>query len=167
MRLRAAAVAMLALLHGAAAQEKVVLAIEGWEHSERGGVFSFRCASAVCAKGSVVSYKQQTHRPSLTLADFERHHRGLAESNKKNAARIRDVRLHDIQERMVEGVRLFSVRREVDWADGSTTFTIDALLTGPGASYTLISDSPRLAWTTNNFEGFLPRLVDIALLERR
>ncbi len=166
MRLLAAAVVAFALVHGAAAQEKVVLAIEGWDHSERDGVSYFRCASAVCAKGSVVSYKRQTHRPSLTLADFERHHRGLADNNKKNPVRIRDVRLERIEERTVEGVRVFSLRRAVDWADGTTTFSVDALLTGPTTSYTVISDSPRMEWTVNNFEGFLPRLVDIALLQR-
>jgi hypothetical protein len=164
VRLLAAAVAMLALLHAVAAQERVVLAVEGWDHSEGNGVSYFRCASAICAKGSVVSYKRQPHRPSLSLADFERHHRGLAENNKKSATRIRDVRLEKAEERRVEGVRVFSLRRAVDWADGTTTFSVDALLTGPQTSYTVISDSPRMEWTVNNFEGFLPRLVEIALL---
>jgi predicted RNA methylase len=76
------------------------------------------------------------------------------------------VRLERIEERTVEGVRVFSLRRAVDWAAGTTTFSVDALLTGPTTSYTVISDSPRMEWTVNNFEGFLPRLVDIALLQR-
>jgi hypothetical protein len=58
----------------------------------------------VCAAGSVVSYKQQPHRTALTLAEFENHHRGLADQN-KGQGRIRDVRIKDVKERSVEGVR--------------------------------------------------------------
>ncbi len=41
---------------------------------------------------------------------------------------------------------------------------IEARLIGPQTSYTLMSSSPRLEWSTNNFEGFLPRIVDLVLL---
>src|SRR5215208_2963834 len=109
-------------------ETKVVLAIEGWRSEARDGITYFRCASRICAAGSVVSYKRQPHRPTLTLADFEAHHRGLNEHNKARS-NIRDVRL-----------------------------------IGPENSYSLVSDSPGKAWTHNNFEGFLPRLLDITLI---
>ena len=111
-----------------------------------------------------MSYKQQPHRPGLTLADFDGHHRGLIEQN-KGRSNIRDVRLVDVRERTVEGVRVMQVSREVDWASGNTTFSIEARLIGPKNSYSLVSDSPGRDWTHNNFEGFLPRLVDITLIE--
>ena len=158
-----ALLAALVLAQGAAAQTEVALAIDGWRSQARDGITYYRCASQICAAGSVVSYKKQPHRPALTLADFEGHHRGLAEHN-KGSGRIRDVRVADARERTVEGVRVMQVRREVDWADGTTTFTIESRLIGPKDSYSLVSDSPGAEWTRNNFEGFLPRLVDIALI---
>ena len=159
-----ALLAALFVADAAAGQEtKVVLAIEGWRSEARDGITYFRCASRICAAGSVVSYKRQPHRPTLTLADFEAHHRGLNEQNKARS-NIRDVRLTDVRERTVEAVRVMQVGREVDWASGNTTFSIEARLIGPQNSYSLVSDSPGREWTHNNFEGFLPRLLDITLL---
>src|SRR3712207_4314187 len=164
MKAALALLAILTLSEAAAQGTTVALAIEGWRSEARDGITYYRCASRICAAGSVVSYKKQPHRPALTLADFEGHHRGLVEHN-KGVGRIRDVRLADVRERTVEGVRVMQVRREVDWADGTTTFTIEARLIGPKNSYSVVSDSPGREWTHNNFEGFLPRLVDIALVD--
>ncbi len=80
------------------------------------------------------------------------------------AAAIRDLRIAAPQERVVEGVRVVQVRREFEWADGTRNVLIEARLIGPQKSYTLMSSSPRLEWSTNNFEGFLPRIVDLVLL---
>jgi hypothetical protein len=147
-------------MHGAAAQETIALAIEGWRQETRNEIVYYRCASPVCAAGSVVSCKQQPHRPALTLADFEKHHRGLAEQNK--GGRIRDVRIADVKQRTTAGVRVLQISREVDWADNTTTFTIESRLIGPDKSFSLVSDSPKREWTANNFEGFLRRMIDIA-----
>jgi hypothetical protein len=150
----------------AAAQETIALAIEGWrQQSGQDGVVYYRCASEICAAGSVVSYKAQPHRTALTLTDFEKHHRGLADHN-KGTGKIRDVRLTDSKERTIEGVRVLQISREVDWSDGTTTFTIESRLIGPGRSYSLVSDSPKREWTINNFEGFLRNLVQIAGIEQ-
>ncbi len=59
------------------------------------------------------------------------------------------------------------VSREVDWADNTTTFTIEARLIGPDKSFSLVSNSPKREWTANNFEGFLRRMVDIAGIKAR
>src|SRR3954447_9053133 len=159
-----ALIAALVLADVAAAQEtQVALAIDGWRSEARDGITYFRCASRICAAGSVVSYKKQPHRPTLTLAEFEAHHRGLVEHN-KGRSNVRNVRLVDVRERTVEGVRVMQVSREVDWASGNTTFSIEVRLIGPQNSYSLVSDSPGREWTHNNFEGFLPRLLDITLL---
>jgi len=163
----AAALAIVAAAGTAAAQQtKVVLAIEGWRSEARDGITYFRCASRICAAGSVVSYKQQPHRTALTLAEFENHHRGLAAQN-KGQGRIRDVRIKDVKERTVEGVRVMQVAREVDWADNTTTFTIESRLIGPDRSFSLVSDSPKREWTANNFEGFLRQMVNIAGIRGR
>jgi hypothetical protein len=160
-----ALMAALVLAEGAAAQgPAVALAINGWQSHERDGITYYRCASSICAAGSEVSYKKQPHRPALTLSDFENHHRGLVEHN-KGRSNIRDVRITDVRERTVESVRVMEVSRRVDWASGNTTYTIEARLIGPKSSYSLVSDSPGAEWTRNNFEGFLPRLVDIALID--
>jgi hypothetical protein len=162
-----ALVAVLLLGQGAAAQEAVALAIDGWRPESRpGGVVYYRCASQTCAAGSVVSYKPQPHRPAVTLADFERHHRGLAERY-KGTGRMRDVRIADPRQRTIEGVRVLEVRRQVDWADGSTTISIEARLIGNDKSFSLVSDSPKREWTLNNFEGFLRPLVAIAGIRGR
>jgi hypothetical protein len=158
--------ALLLLTHAAAAQESIALAVEGWRTETRNDIVYYRCASQVCAAGSVVSYKQQPHRTALTLAEFEKHHRGLADQN-RGQGRIRDVRIKDVKERTVAGVRVMQVAREVDWADNSTTFTIESRLIGPDRSYSLVSDSPRREWTTNNFEGFLRQMVNIAGIRSR
>lgn len=150
----------------AAAQETIALAIEGWRHELRGDVHYYRCASQICAAGSVVSTKEQPHRTAISLADFEKHHRGLVAQN-KGSGRIRDVRLTEIKERTVEGVRVMQVSREVDWDDGKTVFTIESRLIGPDRSFSLVSDSPKREWTVNNFEGFLRSLVAIAGLKGR
>jgi len=163
------AVSLLALLflaQSAAAQETIALAIEGWRQETRNDIVYYRCASQVCAAGSVVSYKPQPHRTALTLAEFENHHRGLAAQN-KGQGRIRDVRIRDVKERSVEGVRVMQVSREVDWADTTTIFTIESRLIGPDKSFSLVSDSPKREWTANNFEGFLRRMVDIAGIRSR
>ena len=160
----------LALIWGAGwpahAQEAIALAIEGWRQQERDGVVYYRCASRICAAGSVVSYKQQPHRPQLTLADFEKHHRGLVKENTGQGA-VREARVVDVKQRTVDGVRVFQVSREVDWTDNTKTFTIEARLIGPDRSFSLVSDSPGREWTANNFEGFLRRLVDIAGIRQR
>ena len=159
-------VASLFFAPSALAQETIALAIEGWSAETRDGVTYYRCASSVCAAGSTVSYKEQPHRTNISLADFEKHHRGLVEQN-KGVGRIRDVRLSDIKQRTVEGVRVMQAFREVDWADNRTVFTIEARLIGPGRSFSLVSDSPKREWTVNNFEGFLRSLVAIAGIKGR
>ena len=162
-----ALLAALFVADAAAGQEtKVVLAIEGWRSEARDGITYFRCASRICAAGSVVSYKQQPHRTALTLAEFENHHRGLANQN-KGQGRVRDVRIKEVKERSVEGVRVMQVAREVDWADNTTTFTIESRLIGPDRSFSLVSDSPKREWTLNNFEGFLRQMVNIAGIRGR
>ena len=159
-----ALLAIVILSEAAAAQgATVALAVEGWRSEARDGITYYRCASKICATGSVVSYKKQPHRPTLTLAEIEAHHRGLVEHN-RGRSNIRDARIADIRERTVEGVRVMQVSRRVDWASGNTTFSIEARLIGPQNSYSLVSDSAQRDWTHNNFEGFLPRLVDIALV---
>jgi hypothetical protein len=164
--LRTAAVAAALALAGqqsTPAQEAVALAVEGWSAQERDGVTSYRCASQICAAGSVVSYKAQPHRPALTLADFENHHRGLAK-HYAGTGNMRDVRVTEPKQRTVDGVRVLQVSRQVDWTSNNTTFTIEARLIGKERSYSLVSDSPRREWTANNFEGFLRRMVEIASL---
>jgi hypothetical protein len=157
--------ALFLVVHDAGAQETVVLAIQGWQQeSKPDGVVYYRCASQICAAGSVVSYKGQPHRTNLTLADFEKHHRGLAAQN-KGTRNIRDVRVSGVRERSVDGVRVLQVSREVDWGDNSTTFSIEARLIGKDKSFSLVSDSPGREWTANNFEGFLRSLVTIAGIE--
>jgi hypothetical protein len=158
--------ALILLTHGAVAQETIALAIEGWRTETRDEVVYYRCASRICAAGSVVSYKHQPHRTTISIADFEKHHRGLADHS-KGQGRIRDVRISDMKQRTVDGVRVLQVNREVDWADNTTTFTIEARLIGSDRSFSLVSDSARREWTANNFEGFLRRLVDIAGIKGR
>jgi hypothetical protein len=161
MRAALSLLALLLLVPGASAQETVAVAIEGWRPETRNDIVYYRCASQICAAGSVVSYKSQPHRTALTLAEFENHHKGLADRN-KGQGRIRDVRIADVKQRTIEGVRVLQVSREVDWADNTTTLTIEGRLIGSDKSFSLVSDSPRREWTNNNFEGFLRRLVDIA-----
>jgi hypothetical protein len=161
----AVAVAVAALVPSAGrAQEHVALAINGWRSSDGGdGIVAFNCASRICAAGSEVSYKRQPHRPELTLAAFEAHHRKLA-TELSGTGRVRELRVSAPRERVVEGVRVLQVRREFDWIDGTKHVLIEGRLIGPEKSYTLMSSSAELEWSTNNFEGFLPRIVDIALL---
>ena len=64
-------------------------------------------------------------------------------------------------------MRVLEVRREVDWTDNTTTFSIEARVIGPDKSFSLVSDSPKREWTANNFEGFLRSLVAIAGLKGR
>jgi hypothetical protein len=162
----ACALLLLLLAYSASAQETVALAVEGWRTETRNDIVYYRCASEICAAGSVVSYKAQPHRTALTLAEFENHHRGLAAQN-KGQGRIRDVRIKDVKERAIAGVRVMQVSREVDWADNTTTFTIESRLIGSDRSFSLVSDSPKREWTSNNFEGFLRRMVDIAGIRGR
>lgn len=146
----------------ASTQETIALAIEGWRQQTGGdGVVTYRCASRICAAGSVVSYKSQPHRTALTLADFESHHRGLVKHNSGKGS-IREARFVEAKQRTMEGVRVLQISREVAWTDNTTTFTIEARLIGPDKSFSLVSDSPKREWTANNFEGFLRRMVDIA-----
>ena len=161
----AAAIAVAALVPSTArAQEHVALAINGWARSDGGdGIVAFNCASRICAAGSEVSYKRQPHRPEVTLAAFEAHHRKLA-TEYSGTGKIRDLRVSAPQERVVEGVRVMQVRREFDWTDGTRHVLIEGRLVGPQKTYTLMSSSAQLDWSTNNFEGFLPRIVDLVLL---
>jgi hypothetical protein len=163
LQIAAIAVALLLGRQSASAQEAIALAVEGWRVQERDGVTYYRCASEVCAAGSVVSYKPQPHRTALTLAEFENHHRGLAK-HYAGTGNMRDVRITEPKQRTVDGVRVFQVSRQVDWTSGNTTFTIEARLIGKDRSYSLVSDSPKREWTANNFEGFLRRMVEIASL---
>jgi hypothetical protein len=157
----------LLLAPPASAQDTVVLAVEGWQQREGSdGVVYFRCASPICASESTVSYKAQPHRTALTLAEFDAHHRGLAERN-SNTARIRTAKVSNPYERTIDGVRVLQIDREVVWVEGRTTYSIEARLIGPDKSFSLVSDSPKAEWTKNNFEGFLRRMVDIAGIKSR
>ena len=157
---------MLCLAQPAVAQETIALAIEGWRTQERDGVTYYRCASQICAAGSVVSTKPQPHRPALTLAEFENHHRGLAQ-HYSGTGNMRAVRVSEPKQRTMEGVRVFQISREVDWTSNTTTFTIEARVIGPDKSFSLVSDSAKREWTANNFEGFLRSLVNIAGIKGR
>ena len=79
--------------------------VDGWRAETRDGVTYYRCSSQVCAPGSTVSYKEQTHRPGLTLADFEKHQRELA-AGAIGKGRIRDVPITSPKQRTVDGVRV-------------------------------------------------------------
>jgi hypothetical protein len=151
----------------AAAQEAIALAIEGWRQEARqdGSVY-YRCASQICAAGSVVSYKPQPYRPALTLAEFENHHRGVAK-HYTGTGRMREVRIAEPRERTIEEVRVLQISREVDWTDNTTIFSIEARLIGSDKSFSLVSDSPNRKWTANNFEGFLRSLIAIAGIKGR
>lgn len=159
------AVALMGLSQPVTAQEATALAIEGWTaKSGSNGVIYYRCSSAQCAEGSVVSYKAQPHHP-VTLQQFEQHHRQLAEQN-KGQGRIRDARVTAAKQREVDGVAVLQISRAVEFNDGTTTHSIEARLIGPERSYSLVSDSPREDWTANNFEGFLRPLVAMAGIEQ-
>src|SRR4030081_3154795 len=106
MRAALSLLALLLLVPGATAQETVAVAIEGWRQETRNDIVYYRCASQICAAGSVVSYKPQPHRPALTLAEFENHHRGLAK-HYAGTGRMRDVRVTEPKQRTVEEVRVF------------------------------------------------------------
>jgi hypothetical protein len=153
--------ALLLLAPHASAQESIALAVEGWNTETQNDITYYRCASSACASGSVVSYKRQPHRTTITIVDFENHHRGLAKQN-TGQGKVRDVRISDVKQRIVDGVRVIQISRAVDWADGTTTHTIESRLIGPDKSFSLVSDSPRREFTANNFEGFLRQLVNIA-----
>ena len=85
--------AAISLAGAAMAQEHVALAVIGWEPlAQDDGVTAYRCASSICARDSEVSYKQQPHRPALTLAEFERHHRQIAEQHRGRGS-LRDLRI--------------------------------------------------------------------------
>lgn len=147
------------------AQEAMALAIDGWTtQSGSDGVIYYRCASAQCAEGSVVSYKVQPHHP-VSLEQFEQHHQHLAQQN-KGSGRIRDVRVTAAKQREVQGVAVLQISRAVEFDDGTTTHSIEARLIGPSLSYSLVSDSPRAEWTANNFEGFLRPLVALAGVDK-
>ena len=163
---RTALALMLGSAGPAAAQEAVALAIEGWSTQERDGVTYYRCASQRCASGSVVSTKPQPHRPALTLAEFENHHRELARRY-SGVGNMRAVRIGEPKQRTMEGVRVFQISREVDWTSNTTTFTIESRVIGPDKSFSLVSDSSKREWTANNFEGFLRSLVAIAGINGR
>ena len=148
----------------ATAQEEVFLGINGWDRTAGyNGVVAYRCASSICADGSDVSYKRQPHRPAITLAEFEAHHRKLA-AEYRGTGKIQDLRISEPKQRVIEGVRVLQVRRDFDWVDGTKHVLIEARLIGPQKSYSVVSSSPKELWSVNNFEGFLPRLVDITLI---
>jgi hypothetical protein len=148
------------------AQETVAVAVDGWRTEERDGIVYYRCASKVCAAGSVVSYKPQPHRPALTLAEFENHHRGLAK-HYSGTGNMHAVRVGEPKERTIEDVRVLQISREVDWTSGNKTYTIESRLIGSDRSFSLVSDSPKREWTANNFEGFLRSLIAIAGIKGR
>jgi hypothetical protein len=100
-----------------------------------------------------------------SLAQFEAHHQVLARQA-TGTGRIRSARVFAAKERVVDGVRVLQVSREVVW-DTGTIFTIEARLIGPQRSYSLVSDSPKPEWTANNFEGFLPSLATISGIRQR
>ena len=62
--------AMFWLGGGAVAQEAIALAIDGWRAETRDGITYYRCASQICAAGSVVSYKAQPHRATIYDSGF-------------------------------------------------------------------------------------------------
>lgn len=164
--LRTAVIALALAFAGpqsALSQDAIAIALEGWRVQERDGATYYRCASQVCAAGSVLSYKSQPHRPALTLAEFEDHHRGLAK-HYAGTGNMRDVRVSEPKERSIDGARVLQVSRRVDWASGNTTFSIEARLIGKDRSYSVVSDSPKPEWTAANFEGFVRRMAEIASL---
>ena len=162
----AALVLLLGSAGPAVAQATIALAVDGWRVQERDGVTYYRCDSRICAAGSVVSTKPQRHRPALTLAEFENHHRGLAQRY-NGTGNMRAVRVSEPRQRTLEGVRVLQISREVDWASNTTTFTIESRVIGPDQSFSLVSDSPKREWTANNFESFLRSLVAIAGISGR
>ncbi|MEP9354164.1 hypothetical protein ABLE93_11270 [Xanthobacter sp. KR7-65] len=162
--------AIAALLPGAPAraQEAVALAFEGWDRSESAdGVVTFRCNDPRCPPRSKVSYKRQPHRPTVSLAQFEAHHSRLSrEAPANSSGHITAARITGFSERTVEGVRVLSGNREVAWTSGGATAAVDALLIGPTASFSVVSDAADPKTAAAVFAHFLPRLIDLVLVTR-
>lgn len=151
---------------GARAQTVVVLEMEGWRRSVApNGVVAYACASRLCPAGSQVSYKAQPHRPTVGRAQFEGHHTRIArDAPGASGGRITAAAVEGFAERTVEGVRVLSIRRSVSWSDGARTVAVDALLIGPKASFSVVSDAAEPAAAEAGFDHFLPRLIDIVLV---
>lgn len=133
-----------------------------WQQNGANGVVYYICASDACGENSLMSFKaQQARTATVTLAEFENRHRQVAARN-KGVPGIRDVRIADAKERSVAGVRVLQVSREMDWADGTTTFTIEARLIGSERTYSMVSGSPKSEMTVSNFENFMPRVAGMA-----
>ena len=88
--------ALLLFTGPAVAQEP--LAVEGWRSHTSEGTIYYGCASPICAAGSEVSYKRQQHRATVTLLDFETHHRWLSGLN-RDPSKI-DINCHIIRRDM-------------------------------------------------------------------
>lgn len=136
-------------------------AIDGWwQEVGSDKVMYYVCAHRDCGENSLVSFKMQKARTPVTLAEFESRYREIAERSKK-APGIRDFKISQSKERTIDGIQVLQITREMSWADGSTTFAIEARLFGDGRSFSLISGSAGAESAASNFEKFVPHIANL------
>lgn len=159
---------VLASAAPAMAQQAYVLVFEGWQRTAySNGIVAYECVSRGCPANARVSYRRQPHRPVLEMAQFEAHHQRLSrEAPASSQGRVSEAKASGFAERAVEGVRVLTLRRDVTWTDGVQTAAIDALLIGPDASFSVVSNADDLADAQADFAQFLPRLIDLVLQTR-
>ena len=148
--------AVLVLGGGAVAQETIALAIEGWR-ARRATASPTIGAQAICAAGSVVSYKAQPHRTTYRWRSSRSTTAGSPHRTRERAhprrAHLRRQGAHRRGRACDAGLPRGRLgRQHHDLHDEVAPDRAGAKLQ-PGER------SPKREWTANNFEGFLRSMV--------
>ncbi|MFS8035915.1 hypothetical protein ACI7BZ_02935 [Xanthobacter sp. AM11] len=154
-----------ALPQAARAENPFGLEVAGWtSRMAQTGTTYFQCAGKACGgSAALLSLRQPGHMARMTLAQF-------ADVQERVNARIREQvadthasTIGPAQEVESRGVRVFTSTRDYETTAGVRHHFVNALLVGPQASLSVVSDAPTTAQARANFDAFLPRLLDLVL----
>lgn len=136
----------------------------GWSSRQAptGTVF-FSCQKPECGGGTaLVSMSPKLATPDMTLDKFQAIQGAL---NARIMQQVPGVRVSTPSPAMmaeIQGVRVFTAQRDHATTSGENRAYLSALLVGPTASISVVSDAPDRDKANANFRQFLPVLVKLA-----
>lgn len=164
------ALASVVVAPQARAENPFGLEVPGWSSRQaQTGTVYLTCERESCGGSkAVLSISRRGPVPGLTLEKYQQTQAVINASILKYAPGARSSTLGPamVADAKQKPVKIFTISRDFVDKDGQERFFQNALLVGPDASLTVVSEGGTRKVATDNFRLLLPRLIDLVLAMR-
>jgi len=152
----------------ARAENPFGLEVPGWSSRQaQTGTVYFSCERESCGGSeAVISISRRNRAQDLTLEKFQETQALINANILKYGARSSTLGPAMVADATQKPVKIFTMPRDVVDKEGQARFYHNALLVGPAASLSVVSEGGTRKVATDNFRLLLPRLIDLALALR-